>query len=126
MKVTKHLKYIALFAILFSQQSFGAVDCNVNGGKACRGPIGDILTAVFPTDAGDVLLTSPLVINSLNCSGVNGFNNIRLLGTHGRLEETYALVLFALANNDTVTLRLTDESILNGTECQVAYIRLEI
>lgn len=110
----------------FSTPTFASVNCTTN---TCTGPIKDLVSGLFPTDDGRVFFTSEQMISKLACVG-NGPNgqhmNVVLPSDHESKEELYSLVLFALSTNAPVSFRMTNESINNGTNCTVAYIRLDL
>ena len=115
------LSAIMSVGLLGGAPANAAVTCSA-AGLNCVGPANEVITGIFPADAGFILLTVPQAPTGIGCTGSSGGANVKLEGSHGLFKETYAAVLTAAALNSNITLRVEAGG---GAECVVAYVRID-
>jgi hypothetical protein len=86
---------------------------------ACDGKANDIVVDVYPSSSGNILveLSAPDRSN-LNCTPFQG-SFATLEPSHVRFKEVYATILFAMAMNKRLIVRIGEGS----SNCSISYVR---
>ncbi len=117
----KAFSTVLLLCCLFSNGVNAAPSCS---GTSCTGLAQELIIQLFPTGGNgyrQILITSPLLVNSAPCSGASGGANISLDDSDPVFEEAYAMLLSAYHLNSNIILKVDSSKPV----CTLLHVRLK-